>query len=1149
MNFIPKWRKGKKPPVQLDDCEYDSDRKRNRRNLMALLGGVAGFGIASKASAQQPSTLTNMPYASTPLSGAELTYVVQSGVSKKTPVSSISGSGGGTPGGTNGQLQYNNSGSFGGYGVGSGLSVVGGDLTATGGGVSGMQVVTSLAALQAIASPTDGQSAYLSLGGRSGIFIWSSANHKVDVDNDPGQGEWVAPGGINVSFTVTGTQTPVSLNGTYVWAGYYGGANYYARVSGGAYLWADAAAPLWAINPELGSLTGDGFFQGGFPYNTPSVGAYSAGGLVGGTLSVTLVVGTNGTTGAWQRQWNGVSDWAWWGAIADCVRILNQDTWLPTSLPTGTDNGGPFVNWQKWAVYKTSQGSGVVVSPSFGVTGVYGWNLLTATRYWFNGIAGTGGVDLHVDGRGVIGIQQLNSGAAGHFPIPNNTALTQANAFGINTTTIGATLFICTVGANASNFTIGMKVLLMSLDIQYIGYPPNTQNYEYRQITQNGTVYPAVAISSATYTTGTGLLAMTFATPPLGTASTTSSSTNTIGLGNVTFVVPTGLTIPVGQGVTAAYTTTPGDTMSGTVVSYDAITTGNMVVNVTNTTNPSGSTTGLTGWTITFSVPTLVGQWVTVNISAGTGSFASLSGVWQITSQGSLTITVAAPAGLTATVSAGTLAAVGVVNCDAIECNHVTTYPDVAYGGGLFCGLPRVWLLGPAWDATHIYEGLITGLAFNPPVGAYTGFVTFNIKKTVTIDWVGPGFSESVAQEVIHVRAKFKTVGETDKLVSRITYYDPDTSLGTGCQSCCPRNYIMIGGRMGGLTGWGQNLFASGVTFNGAVTPDNFYGLSYGATFENCRIVGGGITNVLDGGNRLPIDGTNVTYTNGVLSLNIAAMSGAGTLTQWSAVPGMIMMLEGTASDSSVLGFTGDYGALLVLSVTVDNPASPTVILIATNGPPALTGSWKTGFLRKLTVGPISLRNCQGPDQIRNASAATDAGQPYYQWFRNVIMGNTNNPYQTALQFGINGLFVSFECDVTVPHPTSNATVTLIYKGYTFSPTAITLDAITIVINISIAGKRTINLSAFTGNQSGDSVAVQSISGGAGIVQPLPLNHMLATGTGTITAPAAPSAGASPVVKITAQTDCGISRQQIPPQQFGQNQISNIVLPMQGQQQ
>ena len=154
---------------------------------MALLGGAAGFGVASKASAQQPSTLSNMPYASTPLSGAELTYVVQNGVSKKTPVSSIAVAGA-SPGGSSGQLQYNDAGTFGGYGIGSGLSVVGGNLTAVAGG-GGLTTVDSLAALGALATSVG--LAYLNLGGQSGPFAWTSGNFVTQVANDPGQGIYV----------------------------------------------------------------------------------------------------------------------------------------------------------------------------------------------------------------------------------------------------------------------------------------------------------------------------------------------------------------------------------------------------------------------------------------------------------------------------------------------------------------------------------------------------------------------------------------------------------------------------------------------------------------------------------------------------------------------------------------------------------------------------------------------------------------------------------------------------------------------------------------------------------------------------------------------------------------------------------------------
>ena len=949
----------------------------------------------------------------------------------------VSGGSGGTPGGTSGQLQYNNSGSFGGYGVGSGLSVVGGNLTANA-AASGMQVVTSVAALQAIIGGA-GQAVYLDSGGRSGIFAWQVGDYSAEGTNDPGQGEWVVPTIYAATFVVSGTINP-NLVGTYTLAGSYNGRPYYTSPGIGV-IWSFHAGPDWIIGSHLGASEAS-FFQGSGAV-TPPTGSYPNNGIGGATGTATLALGTpTAGAGAWQRQWSGTSDWAWWGAVADCVRTLDLGTWLPTipsqsssstvtagvgslnfvvatglTITTGggvfavasgisisgtvtsynsgtgalvinatsftgssassswsiffmTNNGPAFLDWQTWAQYKTSQGIGVKVSPSFGITGVYGWSQATTGSYWTFGIAGTGGIDLHLDGRGAIGMQQFDAGAANtSFPIANSQALTQANSFLINNTTIGATSFTCTTVAQASHFTKGMTVLLMSLDTQYLGYPPNAQNYEYRLITANG-------------------------------------NTST-----------------------------------------------------------------------------------------------------------------------------------GVVTCDAIECAHLSTYPDFEYGGGLNVGAARAWLLGPNWDATHIYEGLIVGLA---PTATVNTYVQFSIRKTITKDWVGPGFSETIAQEVIHIRAKFKTFGETDKLVERITYYSPDTTISLGCQSTCPKQYNMIGGRLGSLTGWGQNLFASGVTFNGAVTPTCDYGFSYGGIFENCRIVGGGLVGgVIDGaGFGLTIDGTNAAYANGVITLNLSALAGSGLLTQWNLVPGVILMLIGTASDTSTLEFTGDYCALLVFSLTADS----TNMYVNTNGPATLP-TWATGTIVPLKVGPVTFRNCSGPDSIRNASSATDNTQPYYQWIHNVIMGNTANPYATSLEFSINGLFTSFECDVVIPHPTSGATLSITFRAYTISPTAITADYVTIVINSGVAGKRTINTIAFTGAAGTDSVTIGS--GGAS-VQPLPINHQLLIAIGAVTA-----AGAtSPLIKTIIQTDCGISRKQIPPQNFGVHAlISSVVLPMQGQQQ
>ena len=946
----------------------------------------------------------------------------------------VSGGSGGTPGGTNGQLQYNNSGTFGGYGVGSGLSVVGGNLTATGGGVSGMQVVTSIAALLAIASPSNGQSAYLSLGGRSGVFTWSSADHHLDVAADPGQGIWVAPPLTTVTVTAIGSISP-NVAGTYTLLG--GTFNGNPTYSNGTYIlfYYFPATGFWVISTSTSINSPSFFIQDAVPL--PPSGTYVG---QGGYTGSVAVVATSGASGAWQRQWSGVSDWAWWGAIADCVRTLDPNTWLPNfptststvtvgsgpltftiatgliigvgtpvfvqasgitatgsvtsynsgtgvlvvtvssftgtgsssswTLTIATDNGQAFLNWQTWGQNQTAQGIGVKVVPSAGVTGVYGWRWTTTGYYWTSGICGTGGVDLHIDGRGAIGMQQLdNEGASTSFPSANGSGLTQANSFLINSTTIGATSFTCTTVAQAGNFTKGMTVLLMSLDEQYLGFPPNCFNYEYRLITVNG-------------------------------------NTST-----------------------------------------------------------------------------------------------------------------------------------GVVSCDSIECEHLSTYPDFTYGGGFNCGAARVWVLGSHWDATQIYEGLIVGLS---PTATTNTYVTFAIRKTITIDWVGVGFSETVSQSVTHIRAKRKTVGETDKLVGEINEYDCDTSVGIGCQSACPRQYNIYGGRYGAVTGWGQKFYASGATFNGAVTPGTTYGLSYGGILDNCRVVGGGIGSVLDGaGTVLTIDGTNATYANGIITLNVGPLEAGEVISGWAVIPGMILMLAGTATDTASLPFTGDNGALLVLTVTWNGS---TQIFINTNGPAALP-SWAVGTVRKLTVGPVTLRNCSGPDDIRNASDATDNGKPYYQWYHNVIMGNTTNPYATSVEFDVSGALVSFECDVVIAHPTSSATINIVFRAYIVTPSSITPNWITVNINIGVAGKRTITTTSFTGAAGTDSVTIGS---GSASVQPLPSNEIVTVATGNITTPGA----TSPLIKVTMQSDTGISRKQIPPQNFGvQSLISAVVLPMQGQQQ
>ena len=1129
MNFIPKWRKGKKPPVQLDDCDYDSDRKRkgkkppvqlddcdydsdrkrNRRNLMALLGGVAGFGIASKASAQQPSTLTNMPYASTPLSGAELTYVVQSGVSKKTPVSSISGSGGGTPGGTNGQLQFNNSGLFGGLGVGSGLSVVGGNLTATGGGSGGITVVTSIAAMQALTGAA-GAVAYLDAGGRSGTFAWSTANHATDINNDPGQGEWIAAPG---NFIVTGTIVP-NLVGTYVPSGLtYNGAPYWV-CAGVGYIWWYSTGSFWSINPTLGSLTGNGpssFGLGGNNIFAPSSGTYGPGGSSTGSATV---VGTAGAAGAWQRQWNGTCDWAWWGAIADTVCVVDPITWVSTNPGTGTntDNGVAFLNWQVWAQYKSSLGLGVYVEPSYGVTGVYGWLLSTTSYYWVAGIS-----KLHINGRKIISMQQLQTGQAStsQFPVINSVGLVPSNIVLIQTTVSSAVAFTCVTSTDANKFTVNVWCVLTSIDTQRGGFPPNPQNYQYVQVSSS-TIYASVAISSGTYNSGSGALALTLASATFG-------------------VTPPAV---------------------------------------------------------------LVGQWITISSLTGTGAFASLDGSWQITSiTGSgLVVNASATAGLgAATITGGTLAATGVVTVgEPIENAHLSTNPDYTTTPTWACGAARATVL-PGWDCEHIYEGLQVNTSFsaNSPNGNY---VTLGAAKSiVTIDWVGTGASETLSSNIVHIRPKFKTTGETDKQVETITWTDPDCPMvSISLQSACPKNLNITGGRIYGIVGCSQKLSVRGTELLQYADLGMTYGCNYSVSFDGCRIYNAtSASGIFDLANQITIDGSTISYANGTFTVALATIS--FNINQASLVPGMVIMLEAVASDTAVINMTADYGALLVMGVRQQNPVpaattsstpntvvstgsvtftvpsgltiptgqpliaqasgggmagtvtsysgttlvmnvtnssgsgtglTPWVITfsvgwlyIDTNGPTALPGWCSNARANIVRVGTVEYKNCTGNGFIRSYSDAAARGKNLLEWYRQIIVGTTAYPYAASVNTQIQGVLTSVEVNVSVVHPTSNATlgITIFTYVVTQGPGgAVTADPsgyTGISIDLTTLGKRVITPTSFVGKQPNDNVAV------GGVTSPtLPLNRLTFLLEYVITAPAS----TSPMIELIVETDTGL---------------------------
>ena len=199
-------------------------------------------------------------------------------------------------------------------------------------------------------------------------------------------------------------------------------------------------------------------------------------------ITVAPTTAATGASGAWVRQYKGAVDWTWWGAVPDGVVTDPFGLHGGPNIISGTDNGAALVNWQTWAA---AQGS-VNVEPS---GGTYLYNGLTTgiggnfACYAFVGIR-----DMVLDGKGTVALQNIyredvsgnNSALSTSFPL---MAKQQIVGYFINQTTPGSSTFTLVNSADVSHLSVGQTVCLGSLDKQYLGYPPNVQQYEYVTIT------------------------------------------------------------------------------------------------------------------------------------------------------------------------------------------------------------------------------------------------------------------------------------------------------------------------------------------------------------------------------------------------------------------------------------------------------------------------------------------------------------------------------------------------------------------------------------------------------------------------------------------------------------------------------------------
>lgn len=936
----------------------------------------------------------------------------------------------------------------------------------------GMVAVTSIAALQAVV-PITGQIAFLNLGGRSGIWAWNGgASITTQVTNDPGQGIYIA----------------------------------------------------------LGS--------------TPS-----------------------GANGGWIRQYSGVEVHApWWGYVADAT---------PTVDP-----------WELLAFTQTANGR--VATFTGTVTG-------TATIITAASVTGTITVGDGLTGTGVpVGTTIVNqltgtTGGAGTYTTSNPTTSSAAAIIsgGFILTGIPDTSQILpnmrAQGTGISNFanTPRSNTIVLSVDSS-------------SQITLSR---PLIAnISGGT---------IIFSGPVPGTGTDNSITFINIGIWART---QTSVYIKFPQG-TGLWN---GNTVSGGKATYAWI---NGITNLTidgcggafwqNTYNAavSGANSG-SGANFPLSDLVTVRGYLINNTVIG-NTFFSLMNVADVAASGiypGMVIVVGCgdpqtlgyPPNMRQFEYVTVKSIVGnIVNIvEAFKYVHLSTLPDYNAIPTISnsCGVARMWVMpDPAWQGKLIIKDMSAGLAPSIPQGPYVTLCKLFVQ---TINWVGPGFSETSCRDVVHDNLSPRTSGETDKMLDNITYNNPIAYAGGAFpfQSANPNRLIINGGAIASLVGLGKQTIVRGTKialFQAAST----FGMCDSVLLDYCDVPsapGTGTGNVIDAATPMVIDGTNVTWSNGFLTLIDLPLSANGLLGHWNVMSGMWVNLQAIDSTGGVT-FSNDIGTGYIISDT-ENPTALVGTTTATGGAfpgntatvssaaglgggMAVSGtgigtgakistivgttltlsvantatpsgtltftqpirtietslkqfatlpSWATGSIYLFKVNEIEARHCIGDSSIRRMSAASAAGQRYFEYNKCEFGGingqniTINNPIGTQL----------LEVDVNVVTASSIANAVLTIIITTVNNSTFVRDSgsgTVITIRLDIAGSRKITTSAFEGYPTG-SGTLDNITVGGTASATLPPNRLLGPSTTLQFFSQASSTAASPLGEIIIKTSAGMVR-------------------------
>lgn len=407
----------------------------------------------------------------------------------------------------------------------------------------------------------------------------------------------------------------------------------------------------------------------------------------------------------------------------------------------------------------------------------------------------------------------------------------------------------------------------------------------------------------------------------------------------------------------------------------------------------------------------------------------------------------------------------GVITLDrALNLEHRDDFPDMADERP--CGVARLWGLetgggwngtsyatpGNFWDVKHDYRNLTVR---KPP----NTFVTYFVQCGQEIVWedsVIPGVCPSMGERFEYRRCRITDQSEPDKLFknalfdgctiealipfqsSSMEHVEMRDCIAFEVQSGCVKNFVATGCIFG--------KYSRGV-------GGQPYGFARSASLSDCRIADSSEA-VIPPAQTLTIDGTNVSYANGRITVNAASSDRFA----WRPVPGQQLVFI-----SNIAGFNevGSASIAFVTKMTGDSSH----IWIDTTFPYATLPSWANGTVQVLKLGVFRAFNCSGSATIRKESEATAAGQSSLAYDRTVLAGK----FPQGSSFA-RAAVVLKRLRINIVRPaTSSSTFKVSGLGVRNPSTLASIGTeLKAVLDLTVPGIREYTWQGITGAQSGD---------------------------------------------------------------------------------